>query len=168
VRESNRHYLRVLVANVSVIFSLGLLIDKPIQQNDDCTDADTITAGVPMSGTTIGATFDGLDECGTAITAPGVWYTIVGEGGMVFIASTCDAATYDTKISVFSGTCGDLDCVAGNDDTPGCSDFTSEIGFPTTDGTDYFILVHGFSGDIGDFILTVTSFPAPDVSARIE
>jgi hypothetical protein len=85
------------------------------------------------------------------------------------IASTCNAATFDTKISVFSGDCDDLVCVAGNDDTlPECRDGTSEIGFSTTMGTVYFILVHGFNTQTGDFELTLTSFPVPNVSARIE
>jgi hypothetical protein len=84
---------------------------------------------------------------------------------MVFIASTCNAATVDTQISVFSGTCGDLDCVYGNDNVSGCSGFTSIVGFLTTAGTDYFILVNGPSGN---FDLTLTSMPPLVVSTRIE
>jgi hypothetical protein len=126
-----------------------------------------------MSGTTTGATFDAVGTCGAATngapavsnTAPGVWYTIVGDGSLIFIASTCNAANFDTKISVFSGKCDDLVCVGGIDDTDGCGS-TTEIGFDTTDGMVYSILIHGYDTQTGDFVLTLLA--APGVSTRME
>lgn len=128
------------------------------QANDLCAGAFPISSGQTISGTTVGATVDspsGLTTCGTSITAPGVWYFIVGNGGPL-TASTCNQATYDTKISIFSGTCGTLACEGGNDDGAGCSGFTSEASVNTTPGTLYYILVHGFLSTSGSFDLTAT------------
>lgn len=126
--------------------------------NDLCPGAFPISSGQTISGTTTGATIDspnGLTTCGTAITSAGVWYFIVGNGGPL-TASTCNQASYDTKISIFSGTCGSLSCEGGNDDGAGCSGFTSEITVNTNPGTLYYILVHGFGGASGAFDLTAT------------
>ncbi len=62
---------------------------------------------------------------------------------MKLTASTCDAADFDTKLTVYDGGCGVLGCVTGNDDTIGCSGFTTEVTW-TADGTEDLILVHGF------------------------
>jgi hypothetical protein len=138
-----------------------LLIDKSIHQNDDCPNAEPIEPGDIISGTTIEAAFDSVGFCGTSNTAPGVWYKIVGNGDL-FIASTCNDADYDTKISVFEGSCGTLACVTGNDDTSGCSGFTTEVRFVAALGMEYLILVHGFTGFVGatgNFNLALTSIP---------
>lgn len=132
--------------------------------NDDCASATVITCGQTISGTTTGSTDDaasGAGFCGTSYSGgQGVWYRFAGNDNLV-TASVCDAADFDTKISVFSGSCGSLVCVDGNDDFTGCTGNTSEISFVASSGTDYFILVHGFSGDVGDFDLTVTCLPPP-------
>ncbi len=63
------------------------------------------------TGDTTLATFDDVGFCGTDNTAPGVWYAIIGKGGMITKASTCGMVDYDSKISVFTGACGNLTCV---------------------------------------------------------
>lgn len=128
--------------------------------NDDCFAAFPISSGQTVSGTTVGATTDNLSTCGTSISAPGVWYFIVGNGGQL-TASTCNQASYDTKISIFSGNCAALTCEGGNDDGAGCSGFTSEATVTTTPGTLYYILVHGFLSSTGNFDLTATLSSPP-------
>ena len=86
-------------------------------------------------------------------------------------ASTCSPNTlYDTRISVYSGSCDSLVCVAGNDDGApnstnphpcnnnggGGSDFLSEIEFPVVQGETYYLMIHGFGSSAGDFELTLT------------
>lgn len=131
--------------------------------NDIEAGAFPIMSGVTVSGTTVGANVDspgGATTCGTAITGPGVWYFMVGNGGAL-TASTCNAASYDTKISVFSGNPGSLVCEAGNDDGTGCTGFTSEVTLLTSNATIYYILVHGFQTATGTFDLTATLGPPP-------
>ncbi len=127
--------------------------------HDECTGAIEVACGDTISGSTASATFDDTGFCGTSNTAPGVWYKVTHTG--LITASTCDAANYDTKISVFEGDCGALGCVAGNDDAAGCSGFTSEVSW-SSDGTESLILVHGFSSGTGDFDLTITCSDTAD------
>ncbi|MBK8611566.1 MAG: hypothetical protein IPL84_16905 [Chitinophagaceae bacterium] len=126
--------------------------------NDLCVNALPITCGSTVSGTTVGATFDAAGTCVTTNTAPGVWYSFTGDGSYVTL-STCSAGTgYDTKLSVFSGSCGSLVCVTGNDDdfTCGFSIFQSKVAFQSITGTTYFVLVHGFGAATGVFDLNMT------------
>lgn len=126
---------------------------------DACAIAIPIACGGSESGTTIGATsYDApTGTCGTGTGAPGVWYSITGNGDLL-TASLCGSA-YDTKIQVYEGTCGTLTCVDGNDDSCGLQ---SEVSLPTTDGTDYFIYVYGFGTDTGNYTLDVTCTPIED------
>jgi len=146
-----------IMKQITKILTIAILVcfAMPAFANDACVDAAPIACGATVSGSTAGATFDNVGTCGTSNTAPGVWYSVVGDGGQI-TASTCNQASYDTKISVFTGSCGALSCVGGNDDGVGCSAFSSEVTFPTTAGTTYLILVHGFGSANGDFNLTVT------------
>ncbi|WP_243471397.1 T9SS type A sorting domain-containing protein [Winogradskyella sp. MH6] len=141
------------------IFSEWVTIEytSPLEapDNDLCADATPIACGDTISGTTTDATFDDVGTCGTSNTASGVWYSFTGIEGEATI-STCGTANFDTKLSVFTGVCGDLTCIDGNDDGAGCSGFTSELTIPTTAGVEYYILVHGFSSSTGDFDLTLT------------
>ncbi len=142
---------KLIALTVCLLAGVALYGQQP---NDDCSAAFPVSSGQTVAGSTVGATLDSLGTCGTSITAPGVWYFIVGNGGSL-TASTCNQAAYDTKISIFSGSCGALTCEGGNDDGPGCSGFTSETSVLTQPGVIYYILVHGFSSNTGNFDLTV-------------
>ena len=122
--------------------------------NDLCANAIPIVCGSTTAGTTVGATIDvGTPDCGAAtVTSPGVWYSFVGNGGATTL-SLCGGASFDTKLGVYSGTCGALVCVGGNDDF--CS-LQSEVTVPTISGTTYYVLVHSFGGATGAFSLTLT------------
>mgnify|MGYP003571894847 CR=1 FL=1 len=126
--------------------------------NDDCSGAISVGANSSTNGSTTGATIDGTEACGTAITAPGVWYTVVGTGNSM-TASTCGPFFgYDTKVTVYCGSCDDLTCLAGNDDNciGGASGLLSTVTWCSQAGADYYILVHGFSSGTGDFTLNVS------------
>jgi Secretion system C-terminal sorting domain len=127
--------------------------------NDACTGALPIPCGGSVSGTTVGATIDAVPTCITTLnTAPGIWYTFVGNGATNTL-STCGGATWDTKIGVFTGTCAALVCVTGNDDFCGLQ---SQVVFPTTLGTTYYVLLTGFGAATGAFTLTRTSAALPN------
>ena len=140
---------------------------SPGPSNDSCANATTINCGDVIVGETIYATDDApfiagqsLQGCGPGIAAntPGVWYYFLGTGDDV-VASTCNAADFDTRITIYSGSCGSLACVAGNDDGPTCSGYTSEASFQTTVGVDYYIFVHGYGNSLaeqGNFTLSLS------------
>jgi subtilisin-like proprotein convertase family protein len=135
-------------------------VDAPV--NDEPCDGIPIAVPSLTEGTTTGATVDDEPTCVTANTSPGVWYVVQGTG-TVLKATTCDGdggwaePGYDTKISVYCGDCEDLTCVTGNDDS--CSGGTSGL-FSTVEwcsqlGATYYVMVHGFGGDSGDFGLNL-------------
>ena len=126
--------------------------------NDDCSNAIALEVGVAASGSTLGATLDGVDLCGTAVTAPGVWYSVTGTGNTM-TASTCSSFFgYDTKISVFCGGCDALNCIGGNDDNciGGGSSLLSTTSWCSQLGAEYLVLVHGFSAGTGPFDVLVS------------
>ncbi|HEX5638047.1 MAG TPA: hypothetical protein VFY78_13220, partial [Gammaproteobacteria bacterium] len=151
------YYIRVHgFAGATGAFTLNIACQPP---NDNCSGAVNINCGQAINGTTAGAAIDAAPFCGTAITSPGVWYTFIGSGGSETV-STCTAASYDTKISVYSGTCAALVCIDGNDDFCG---LRSEVTFATTAGTRYYVLVHGFGSATGTFTLTRNCQPCVGV-----
>ena len=57
--------------------------------NDNCEDAETITGfGIPVLGSTVGATKSGSACSGTSVSAPGVWFTVVVGTGERLRATT--------------------------------------------------------------------------------
>ncbi|MBX2984165.1 MAG: choice-of-anchor J domain-containing protein, partial [Flavobacteriales bacterium] len=144
--------------------------------NDLCANAIMVGANSVTPGTTVGATNTGNPgTCTTDLsTAPGVWYTVQGIGGMM-TADLC-GASFDTKIGIFTGSCGSLTCLIGNDDDTGIDganmcgggfvtqSSTSWVGYI---GTTYYIYVTGFSTNSGTFNLTLSSVPGTSVVVAI-
>ncbi len=147
----------------------------PTVANDDCSGAIAISCGDSILGSTLDATDDTAvaPDCQTTTSAPGVWYVYQDTSGLAtdILLSTCSANTdYDTKISVYTGDCSTppLTCVAGNDDSPNCTNFQSEVEFQSDGNTTFYILVHGFSGDTGNFELSMTCTLVPPPNDMIE
>lgn len=127
-------------------------------QADLCTGATLVTCGGTVNGTTTGFTADIAPFCTTSDGAgPGVWYRFNGNGQVV-TASLC-TSSFDTRIRVYSGACGALQCVAGNDDACGNR---SRVTWSSQSGYTYFILVHGFGSSSGAFSLGIScAAPSP-------
>ncbi|WP_249041337.1 HYR domain-containing protein, partial [Aequorivita antarctica] len=127
--------------------------------NDLCANAITIAGDGTISGTTVFATIDsGNPFCGTSISSPGVWYKFTDSSitGSAVTLSLCGGAAFDTKISVYTGSCGAFTCVTGNDDFCGLQ---SQVIFNTDGSSTYYVLVHSFGGATGPFDLNVSGFP---------
>ena len=116
-----------------------------------------------------------LSSCGASITGPGILYSLEAPGTGSITLSTCGAADFDTKISVYQGADPDTaSCVTGDDEaTPeaGCSGFTTEVSFDVVQGQNFLALVHGFGTSTGTFTLTVTSnvvsTPPPAIEIQV-
>jgi hypothetical protein len=132
--------------------------------NDDCANAAPIICGVSVDGTTENANDDieAADCGGVPVTSPGVWYYFIGDGSQVNF-STCSSAGGDTKITVYQGTCGALNCVTGNDD--GCpTGFLSSTTFTSVNGLAYYVLVSEFGVGNGiPFTLEMTCLECNDI-----
>ncbi|RLD53947.1 MAG: hypothetical protein DRJ05_15575, partial [Bacteroidetes bacterium] len=68
---------------------------------------------------------------------------------------------YDTRISVFEGTCEVLSCIDANDDY--CS-LQSRMDWYAQLGTEYLIMVHGYSASTGTFRLTMDCISPPSAN----
>ncbi|KAA3623922.1 MAG: HYR domain-containing protein, partial [Bacteroidetes bacterium] len=134
--------------------------------NDICSGAIDVNCGDVVTGSTSSASGDGsLPNCGTGSTsAGGVWYHFAGTGQDIEV-TTCNAGSnYDTKLFVFTGSCGSLTCVTGNDDSScGFSSVRSTVNFSSIPGTDYFIYVTGFSSATGNFEMSISCTTPGDV-----
>ncbi len=129
--------------------------------NDFCEDAIPLAVPSITQGNSDGATFDDFigpcDDDGYATDLIGVWFTIVGTGHEITV-STCDeGTTYDTQLHIYEGVCGQLTCVAGDDDDPDCASGTlrSTATFCSEYDVLYHVLVNGYSGATGDYVLHV-------------
>ena len=90
-------------------------------------------------------------------TQPGVWHRIEGNGDDM-VASLCNTS-WDSKISVFQGSCTNLTCLGGMDDNgPACSGTAASYSWSSVVGEVYYILVHGYSST-NAFDLEVTCTP---------
>ncbi len=132
----------------------------PPPVNDACSAALPLACGAMVTGTTIGATPDGdpTQVCGNiGIDRGGVFYTLTGNGGVVTVTTCNPATTFDTKLFVFRGTCGNYTCVTGNDDTdtPSCQT-PSTVTFPSVLNATYYVFVTGYDQQEGPFGLTAT------------
>jgi hypothetical protein len=91
-----------------------------ISDNSGCGNAypvDIDTQTMYLGSSAASAVSDLAPSCGSASVgvSPGVWFEVAGDG-MNIEASTCGGASFDTQISVYTGGCGSLECVVGNND----------------------------------------------------
>ena len=78
---------------------------------------------------------DPTGSCTETVDGAGVFYSIIGNGQTISV-STCNPGTnYDSKMFVYTGTCGSYVCVDGNDDGPTCATTASEVTFASVAGT---------------------------------
>jgi len=126
-------------------------------EGDACVTALPLSVPGTAFGDTCMATPDGALGCGTGDSSPGVWYQVTGTGNQ-FIATLCNGTSYDSALSVFTGGCDFLSCVASNDDSCGAQ---SQVIFQTFPGETYYILVRGYSTNCGFYTLDVTELLPP-------
>ncbi len=142
-------------------FDLSIVCTPP-PANDSCVNAVSLTCGTTVSGSNVGTTNAGQPtaSCTTTPGSSGAWYTYTGTGDYV-VFSTCNAANFDTKINVYTGTCGTFTCVTGNDNfTSVCSANSSRAGVQSLLGTQYYVLVTGLGTATGNYSLTTTCYGA--------
>ena len=110
-----------------------------LPDNDFCENAIPVAVPSVTPGDTTLATVDtDVPDCQVANTSPGLWYSVIGTGNTM-TASVCNGtATWDSKISVYCGSCDDTTCVVGNDDFCGLQ---SQVSWCSQAGAEYLVLV---------------------------
>eukprot|EP00537_Pseudo-nitzschia_pungens_P005304 CAMPEP_0172377398 /NCGR_PEP_ID=MMETSP1060-20121228/68883_1 /TAXON_ID=37318 /ORGANISM="Pseudo-nitzschia pungens, Strain cf. cingulata" /LENGTH=409 /DNA_ID=CAMNT_0013105083 /DNA_START=91 /DNA_END=1320 /DNA_ORIENTATION=+ len=112
--------------------------------------------GVYSPGRTNVATIDDVNGgfCGVSIDRPGIWWWVEGTGDIITVSSCHKQTEIKVKMSVFTGSCDDLQCVTGTDqpdyECPVCKvpnpleewkTFATSLSFPSELGQNYYILV---------------------------
>lgn len=156
------------MANIDYYFFLGgyntaagnyqiNLTEVILPNNDLCVEAIDISCGDSVTGSTESATNTGAPSATcTGIsfnTAGGVWYSYTAPADKLVTMDT-DGSSYDTKLAVYSGSCGALACVVGNDDGAGLGG-RSRVTFTAAAGATYYVYVTGFSSNTGNYVLNV-------------
>ncbi len=129
------------------------------QTGQTCSDPIPAECGIVYFGSTSGIPNDnpssGVLTCGGLVGTGGqIWYsyTAISDGEIEF--STVGGATdFDTRIHVYSGECGALECIISNDDAVG---LLSTVQFSCAPGTTYLIRIGGFNENEGSFELNMT------------
>ncbi len=130
----------------------------PVPPDDCITALGPIIPPSTLSGSTLLAGSDVAPTCGTSVTAPGLWYRVAGRGTTMRV-SLCDpGTTYDAKLNIYCGSCDAPVCITGNDDTCGLQPL---VTWCAERDVVYYILVQGFNGAVGDFVMHVDDLGTP-------
>jgi hypothetical protein len=122
---------------IYVLLSAMLLGAGLYAQGDDCVTAVPVTPGTyTANGPSSGG--GAANNCFSGASNAD-WYSFTPTcDGTIDVTSTNDPSLTDTRLSVYSGTCGALSCVASDDD--GGTGFTSTVsGVAVTAGNTYYI-----------------------------
>jgi hypothetical protein len=119
-----------------------------------------VIASLPFSDT--GATCDNIDDYDeicpySGSTSPDVVYSYTPASNEAISVDLCNSS-YDTKVYIYESVPGNL--VACNDDA-GCgySGYQSLLdNISLTGGVTYYIVVDGYGGSCGEYILDITGF----------
>ncbi len=152
----NTYLLRVWIPGSTNQGTFDMCVfDLNSPSNDECTSPQSIACGDTIMGNTENACPDDAPTCGTTDgTGGGVWFSFTGTGGFVTASTDNPGTDYDTKIRIYTNDCDSLVCVDGDDD--GGTGLTSLVEFCSELGTEYLILVHGFSTSEGNFEFSLT------------
>jgi hypothetical protein len=152
-----------------------VLTEKPVQDysykylppsgregGEDISSAVVISS-LPYNDT--GNTCDNIDDYDEAClysgsTSPDVVYSYSPAVDEFITIDLCNSL-YDTKVYVYENTAGNL--IACNDDGPcGYSGYQSRLDMVyLTAGNTYYIVVDGYGGDCGEYVLNVSEYEIP-------
>jgi hypothetical protein len=148
------------VIAMTVVGTLPTLAAPP--PNDDIANAVTVTEPLPFSNSvsTVEAT-TALDDPDCLGNGPTVWYVYTPSASGYINANTA-GSDYDTTLSAYTGSLGNLTQIACNDDASGT--FQSQVIIPVTAGVTYYFMAGSYFGGPGsNLIFNVDVSPGPAV-----
>ncbi|MFN5294402.1 MAG: hypothetical protein ACK5BL_02645 [Flavobacteriales bacterium] len=149
--------MKFIYTAVLLVFSaLWSTMSAQIVEGQSCSAPISLECGLVYSSSTTGVPNDnassGANLCGGVGAAGQIWYSYTATESGLLTVSTCGSA-FDTRIHVFTGSCGQLDCYAQNDDA--CS-MQSLVTFEVIQGETYLVRMGGFGSLAGAFFMTVS------------
>jgi len=132
---------------------------NPRQGGDTVFDATPI-AGLPYNeiGTTAGYNDDYEESCPYWSNSPDVVYSFASAGDIAIDVDLCGSA-YDTKVFMYGSA---MNLIACNDDfyyDDVCGLYVSKLeNVALMGGETYYIVIDGYTGDYGDYILEVSEY----------
>jgi hypothetical protein len=133
-------------------------VNPDVRQGGDTVDDATVIDAIPyyIEGTTAGYTDDYDEACPYyAPDSPDVVYTFTPTYDVAPNIDLC-GSLYDTKLYVYDA---ELNLIACNDDYytgDPCGIYVSALfGVPLYAGMQYYIIIDGYGGDYGDYILSI-------------
>lgn len=144
----------------------GIVAPDGTLQGGDTIETAVVISSVPYftTGTTTGYNDDYDESCPyTGSTSPDVVYAWTASFTGYVDIFTCESA-YDTKLFVYENeyTPGSpLACNDDNNDCPGPIYRSWITQMPVLAGNVYYIVVDGYGGDFGDYLLTMQEVPGP-------
>lgn len=154
-----------------IVFFFSILLTHA---QDNCATAITVTAGTYTVDAINGNQVPTPDCIGGGSPTAGEWYTYTATQEYT-VTVTTDLPTNickDTRLHIYSGSCGSLTCVVGDDDsgTIQCNSgntnsYLSTATFNTTIGTTYYIAFDNRWSSLGfDFQISEVPYVAPPIS----
>ncbi|MCB0781728.1 MAG: hypothetical protein KDC03_19760, partial [Flavobacteriales bacterium] len=112
-----------------------LLPPPPPNGGPDCANAEAVTPGnytalSPVAGNGASLT------CFVSGATHATWYSYLATADGTIDVSACGSGE-DTRLSVYDGTCGTLNCLGSGDDNCGLA--SEVLGIPVINGTTYYI-----------------------------
>lgn len=159
--NGNTYVLRVMQLQASAS-TFTLCVQKIDVSDDPCT-AIPLVCNDQRFGRTVGRLNNipsGACPFNGAASTGGVnyfTYTALADEDVTF--STCGLSTFDSRISVFEGTCTSLSCNVMSDNAPGCPSSSSTAQVRAQEGTTYTIMVHGAGAAEGNYQMVVFCEP---------
>jgi len=144
----------------------GIVPPEGTLQGGDTIETAVVIPSIPYSttGTTAGYNDDYDEACPyTGSTSPDVVYAWTPPVSGHLEIHTCESG-YDTKIYVYENAWTPGAPLACNDDSPDCTGlpYRSWIHvMPVTGGSTYYIVIDGYGGDFGEYILNIDEIVGP-------
>jgi hypothetical protein len=152
----------VALAGISLLGLAPAALAQPT--NDDFDNATPIDQ-LPFTDrlSIEGATSAG-DDPDCAIAFYTVWYSFT-PGEDIRVEANTFGSSYDTTLSAYVGTRGNLDQIACNDDVVGS--LQSRIRFDAEEGETVYFMIGSFSEEIGDLVFNVLEAGPPEPPLEI-
>lgn len=126
-----------------------------LPDNDLCSNAISLSCAETVTGNALNATDEGAPANCDVATEAGVWFTFTGTGEVTQIETAGSA--FDTRISVYTGTCGNLSCVGGDEDSG--SGNSAAFEFCSEPGATYYIYLSGQPATTSEYTLSISCAP---------